>query len=148
MVAKMLGGDAFRFLRCMNMSTTTMTTPIISMSMTTTTWRNRHQEAGRGEQRVVKRKRTNKPEQNPKKERRKKQGRARKARMARRVQEGRVATEKQKGETKKLQRGLASKTNGRHWQTRKRKIQSLQSRKRCSKEGVVKEENTEPSKQK
>merc|ERR1712212_1330995 len=108
MVAKMLGGDAFRFLRCMNMSTTTMTTPTILMSMTTTTWRNRHQEAGRGEQRVVKRKRTNKPEQNPEKERRKKQGRAR---IARRVQEGRVATEKQKGETKKLQRGLASKTN-------------------------------------
>merc|ERR1712212_1009844 len=102
----------------MNMSTTTMTTPTILMSMTT--WRNRHQEAGRGEQRVVKRKRTNKPEQNRKKERRKKQGRARKARMARRVQEGRVATEKQKGETKKLQRGLASKTNGRHWQRRKK----------------------------
>merc|ERR1711971_857528 len=55
MEAKMLSGNAFRSLRCMNTSTTIMTTPTIMMSMTTTTWRNLHQEADKGELREKRR---------------------------------------------------------------------------------------------
>merc|ERR1711971_654313 len=95
MEAKMLSGNAFRSLRYMNTSTTTMTTPTIMMSMTTTTWRNLHQEADREEQRVITRKRAKKPKQ-----------------MIKQAKRARARERKGREETERIRRIVANQMQG------------------------------------